>query len=239
LAREAEAALTAARDALLKRAAGAIARQCGEAVGAVRGVPAMYRMSERPPPAAPSAYVKAMFAPFAGLQGAERRVGAASLREVQRRAVAALVGRCSRARGGGCWRRRFQEVAVDVVATMKKTELSLLKLQKRSEEGGGGGMSVLEKVRRQVALDGGEIARAAAALTGDAVDEGVVEAILAVWGGGGGSCLGALFLRLRYLKIGEVSLCDVALMRACYFNFSVPFVKTCLKIDQRCRVRRR
>ena len=144
--REGADALDAQMEGLVEAAVALVVARCAEALKQLRGIATTYRMTNKPMPTRPSAYVAAVLRPLVEVLEGERR---AFLSEGARAAlVEGAVAELTR---------RYAALAHELVTTVRKTESSLQRLRKGQAGAGDGGAangpSDTDKICRQLALD--------------------------------------------------------------------------------------
>jgi len=152
-AREAAAAaLTSLADAMQAQAGGLLGALCDEVaegcVGVARqlkGITATYRMTTKGPPTRHSHYVTGVLAPLRAVLDSEHLAHGPGGASVAQQVALAVVETVSA---------RYQALATELLATVRKTESSLKRLKKTSAaEGDGGAMSDSDKIGLQLYLD--------------------------------------------------------------------------------------
>ena len=188
---EAADALRPPADALAAAAAAALAERCVEVLRQLRGITATYRMTNKPMPTRHSHFVPGVLAPLRAFLDASPPPPEAKARLVAAVAEAVTV----RALVCGAHMRfcllttlaqsRYDDLARDLVTTVRKTESSLKRLKDR--RGGTGpapaaaaaaDVSDTDKICRQLALDAAEYARQLARF---GVDAAAMPSFASLW----------------------------------------------------------
>ena len=155
-----------------ERVAAAVANLCCAELAAVRGVTAVYRMTNKPPPVSPSPFVAGLLQPLQAFEAAwEQRYaegGNASGNNDSNRNGHAESGAIATTEGGNSWKRsalalvvaRYQVVVVEVLGQVRTMDEALKKRKKAkggaAASGGDGGnekLSDAEKIGLQLWLD--------------------------------------------------------------------------------------
>jgi len=179
-------------DALASAAASALAERCVEVLRQLRGITATYRMTNKPMPTRHSHFVPGVLAPLRAFLDASPPPPEAKARLVAAVAEAVTVRyammRCVCVRfSDTCWfaQSRYDDLARDLVTTVRKTESSLKRLKDR--RGGTGpapaaaaaaDVSDTDKICRQLALDAAEYARQLARF---GVDAAAMPSFASLW----------------------------------------------------------
>jgi hypothetical protein len=163
---DAATALAAAGSPAQSLAAAVVAERCVEVLRQMKGITATYRMTNKPAPTRHSHFVPGVTQPLRALLDGPRL--SASLSADARRAFAHEVALLVCA--------RYEDMARDLVTTVRKTESSLRRLRERRAGGGPGGgglpapsggaaadsgdsVSDTDKICRQLVLDAQEFGR--------------------------------------------------------------------------------
>ena len=210
--RDVSDSVRSASSALRSRASASVVDKCVEALRQLRGITAVYRLTNKPPPTRASHFLPSVLAPLRTFLDPPSR--AAGLPQAVRDALCSDVA--------DSVTRRYEDMARDLLATVRKTESSLRRLKDRrggggsttglggqAPGGGGGGgggaggeaqapaaaspsppgapMSDTDKICRQMALDVAEFGRQLAKFGVDASTLPSFAALTAAVAEGGGA----------------------------------------------------
>lgn len=154
---------------LVNVAVAMVVTRCAEALKQLRGIATTYRMTNKPMPTRPSAYVPTVLKPLVDVVDGGKRAFLSE--EARSRLVEGVVGEVTR---------RYEVLTRELVKTVCKAESSLQRLRKvQPAEGAASGPSDTEKICTQLALDVNEYGRQLAKLGVQAAELPAYAALLA------------------------------------------------------------